>query len=337
MFVNLKGANMKKVIFLALILVFILVFVCFRFYFNEIDFNIFPTKTNTDIKLSASNNIITSGDKSNVVKKNDITDLEPFSQYEVRHYRKITLKDIYKIKIEKKYKLVDEDGNDITQAIYDDIQYIDESGLFYLTKINKKYGVINYKGKIILPAKYTEITPQINKFVCIIKNNSYYGLYDIKKNKILLPLIYDKIESASNYNWILSYSKKAGLYHYKDGNSSIIKPVYDNVVRDNYFIRIISNGKNGIVDLQSGEIILESKYDTVDLLNSSNAFLTDLYIYKTQTDNRYGVAFHSNKGTIIIPPIYTNVSYKGLVHVVSDGNTQILDNEGNIMKLENKN
>ena len=323
---------MKKGIFLALILICILVFVCFRFYFNEVDFTFLPTKTNTDIKLSES----TSNVKSKDVNKNKIGDLEPFSQYEVRHYRKVTLKSIYKIKTDKKFKLADENGNDITKPIYNDIQPIDEGGLYYLTNINKKYGVINYNGKVILPAKYIEIIPQPNKHICIIKNNSYYGLYDIKKNKILLPLIYDKIENISNYNWILSYSKKAGLYHYKDGNHSIIKPVFDNIVRDNYFIRIIDNGKNGIIDLQSGEIILDSKYDTVDLLNTSNAFLTDVYIYKTQTDNRYGVAFHSNKSTIIIPPIYTDVSYKGLVHVVSDGNTQILDNEGNIMKPENK-
>jgi hypothetical protein len=325
---------MKKGILLALILVFILVFVCFRFYFNEIDFiRPFSIKTNTDIKLSES----TSSVKQNNSKKNDIDNLEPFSQYEVRHFRKVTLKNIYKIKEDKKYKLADENGNDITKPIYNDIQPIDESGLYYLTNINKKYGVISYNGKVILPAKYVEIIPQANKFVCIIKNNSYYGLYDIKKNKLLLPLIYDKIESLSNYNWVINYSKKAGLYHYKDGNHLVIKPIFDNILRDNYFIRIINKGKNGIVDLQTGEILLDSKYDTIDLLNSSNAFLTDIYIYRTQTDNRYGVAFHSNKGTIIIPPIYTDVTYKGLVHVVSDGNTQILDNEGNIMKPENKN
>ena len=107
------------------------------------------------------------------------------------------------------------------------------------------------------------------------------------------------------------------------------------------YLKTFSGNKFGIINLNNGDVIAEPKYDGIDLINVGEALTKGVYIFKIKLDDRYGLIFYSQKSSLIIPPIYTFVSYnKGLVKVISNGNVQYLDEKGNIVtdkkKIENE-
>ena len=87
------------------------------------------------------------------------------------------------------------------------------------------------------------------------------------------------------------------------------------------------------------KLILEDIENFLDELGNGFTFIKSEYPIKL--DDRYGLIFYSQKSSLVIPPIYTFVSYnKGLVKVISNGNVQYLDDKGNIVtdkkKIENE-
>ncbi|MGN1125645.1 MAG: WG repeat-containing protein [Candidatus Gastranaerophilaceae bacterium] len=243
---------------------------------------------------------------------------------------------MYKIKVGNKFGLLNSDKKIVTKTIYEDFLDFDSENGIYKSKLNGKYGLINYNGRILVPSKFESIVLLPNSNFAIVKNHSYCGLYDLKIPKMVVNPIYKSIEPFDSYNWKLTYNKKVGLAHYRKKLVTLIKPKYSDIVSERYYLKTVLDGKCGAIDILSGEIITEPKYDSIELVNQDDAILNGVYIYKTQIDDRYGLIFYSLDSLLIIPPIYADVKYKGLVSVLSSGNWQLLDNKGRIVTNKKK-
>lgn len=105
------------------------------------------------------------------------------------------------------------------------------------------------------------------------------------------------------------------------------------------YLKTFNGNKFGIINLESGDVVSEPKYDGVDLINVGDAFTKGTYIFKIKLEDRYGLIFYSQNSSLVIPPIYTQVVYfenDKLVKVVSNGNVQYLDEKGNIVTDKKK-
>ena len=96
-----------------------------------------------------------------------------------------------------KYGIIDENGQNKVEQIYDSIKVINTNPKLYLVENNEKYGVINKDGKVIVYAEYTKIGIEgknysniSNQYVFLnsvipVQKGEKFGLYDINGEKIL--------------------------------------------------------------------------------------------------------------------------------------------------------
>ena len=87
----------------------------------------------------------------------------------------------------------------------------------------------------------------------------------------------------------------------------------------------------GLLDEKTGNVIVEPKYPIIELLNKTDVEKDNILIFKTQTENRYGVIFYSKDNLTVIPPIYDDINYDGIVNVLSNGYWKMLNNKGNVV------
>lgn len=278
---------------------------------------------------------------SNVIANNTYkhrkTESEEFSVYPSVEDNTVVYKKMYKIYSNKKCALINEEGVKVSKSVYDDFVDFDRKNGIYKSKLNGKTGLMNYNGKILIPAKFESIEYSPNSHYCIVKNHAYKGLYDIKRARAIAGAIYNEIEPFDSNNWKTTASKKVGVIHYRNGKIVLIKPKYTNVVMTDGYLKTFNGNKFGIIDLSTGEVISEPKYDGVDLINVGEALTKGTYIFKIKLENRYGLIFYSKKSSLVIPPIYTQVvCFDNLVKVVSNGNIQYLDEKGNIVTDKKK-
>lgn len=301
---------------------------------KKMNFNIFNAKNIEEkhYKKDISSNVI-----ANNTYKHKKTEAEEFSVYPSVEDNTVVYKKMYKIYFGKKCALVNEEGVKVSKAVYDDFADFDRKNGIYKSKLNGKTGLMNYNGKILIPAKFETIEYNPNSHFCIVKNHSYKGLYDIKKARAIAGTIYSDIVPFDSNNWKITASKKVGVVHYKKGKLVLIKPKYISIVMTDGYLKTFNGNKFGIIDLSTGDVISEPKYDGVDLINVGEALMKGTYIFKIKLEDRYGLIFYSQNSSLVIPPIYTQVVYfDNLVKVVSNGNIQYLDEKGNIVTDKKK-
>lgn len=161
----------------------------------------------------------------------------------------------------KKYQILDENGNYLTVKDYKYMQEIAPNKL--LVKLNKKYGIINLKEDVITPIKYKKFE-QIGKNLYLTKLNVYYGMTD-NSNNSLIKNEHDKIVPLYE-TFILKKYDKYGL---SDKNGKIILPVeYDKIKKLGEYILVKKDGKYGILD-SGGNIIAQPIYKKIRLERNS--------------------------------------------------------------------
>lgn len=346
---------MKKSRILVYILIF--VFLCFIVLKANKTNEIFARFLKKSLPANTSMNIENIGEIDNVAKdfqtsKNSLTiktnenssysemtktakkalPKEVFSTYttETKDGTQV-IKKIYKVQKDKLYYLVNEDNQHLTKAVYDDFSIFDEKKGIFITHRNNQHGLVNHKGRMLIPTKFNAFQKTINENYVIVQNHRYSGLYDLKRAKMAALAIYSEITPLDKYNWKLVSNKKIGLLHCKCGNSNLIKPKYENLEVYGKYFKTSLGTKKGLIDRKSGKLISEPHYDSIELINEQNCEKDNILIFKTKTDNRYGVIYYSKDSSTIISPIYDDVQYKGLVNVFSNGYWRILDNKGNVV------
>ncbi len=258
---------------------------------------------------------------------------------------------VLKYKKDGKYGLISIDGEEITEAVYEEISAVTYKEGMLLVKENGKYGVININGKVVIKPEYDSITvdnyydantkyQKTGFIVCNINEEGYrYGYVDYRGKKIL-DTIYTEIERVTEIEdeddiYIIAYKDgQAGLLRNK---KVILNYEYEEIMYYSYndvFI-VQRNGKQGIAD-RDGKIKIDTKYTNmsfggiyVNATNENNETkildlngneVTDGYIARIPTeDGSHYIVYDTegiykiidNNGNVVIDKQYTNIEEIG--------------------------
>lgn len=332
---------MKKLrIFVYLFLFLFLAFIMFRANYAGKQYNGLGKNVNTTINFQEGN-VRTKVKKhkkfgkhiDNPDNKIDLSDGEYvfLNEYKIKSGDNIVIKKVYKACKAGKCNLVTDENKKLTNSVYDDFEVFEHNKGLYLTYLNHKKGLINCKGRILIPTKYETIEKTPVEDVILVKKHKYCGLYDLKKMKNILNSIYNTVEPLDDTNWLITYAGKVGLLNYSNGQIKLIKPKYKSIVLKDKYIVTSLDSKLGLIDEKTGNVIVEPKYPIIELLNKADVEKDNILIFKTQIENRYGVIFYSKDNLTVIPPIYDDINYDGIVNVLSNGYWKMLNNKGNVV------
>jgi len=198
-----------------------------------------------------------------------------------------------------------------------------------------------------------------DRFV-VLKENKKVFVYDFTLNKVVSNL-YDDIIYKFNDYFIVKDNNKSGIIS-KSG-VELVSTSYDEILYNNIYdsyIKVKNNNLYGILDLDNGNVIIDTKYEDINVSDSKYySVLKDglWYVIDNQENiitNGYGYTFAFNKGFIAlidnslqilkynketneqlnanIMPISKEDGYK----ISRNGSTITIemDNEDNIVKYE---
>ena len=215
----------------------------------------------------------------------------------------------------------------------------------YISVYDGKWGVIDNKGNTIINLSYDEmvIIPDKNTdlFICMYDVNYDNGNYKtrvLNKEGKEIFTEYEMIEPIENsdginvwYESVLRFQKdgKYGLVDFK--GKEVLEPDYDNIYALNGIeksIIIEKNGKKGLVNPSTGEIIVPTEYTEISALSKK---YEDGYIVKNES-NKYGLIAADKR--IIFNAKYDeikNVSGSNYYVVVENGIQEVVTASGEII------
>mgnify|MGYP003227851675 CR=1 FL=1 len=213
-------------------------------------------------------------------------------------------KSVLKYKKDNKYGLIDFDGNELTEPIYDEITGLDYKEGTLLVKIDSKYGVININGAEIIDVKYDSISA-----------DNYYDAQT--KSKKAGFIVSEKTEEGYRYGYINYKGKR------------ILKPEFTKIERVNeiqgddiYFVAY-KNGQAGL--MKNNKCLTNYEFESIEYNLSNNLFIA-------QRNSKKGVM--DTNGDIIVNTEYDELSFGGeYINVTKDNELAILDINGN--KIQN--
>lgn len=255
-------------------------------------------------------------------------------------------KTVLKYSKDGKYGLVDFEGKEITEPIYDDISSVTYKEGMLLVEQDGKKGIININGVQVIDTQYDNITvdnyydvntkyQRTGFIVCKTEAEGYrYGYIDYKGDKIL-DTEYTEIERVTE----IEDEKDIYIIAYKDGqagllrnNKIILNHEYEDITYNSYndvFV-IQRNGKQGIVD-RDGNVKIDTKYTNITfggiylnaiedegdkVLDLNGNEVTDGYISKMPTkDGQHSIVYGEdevykiidNSGNVVIDKNYTYI------------------------------
>ena len=308
------------------------VFICMS------DYNTETKEYNTKVLNDRKEQILTGYESVQAIPTETTADGIPFE------------KSVLKYKKNGKYGIVDLEGNEITEPIYDDISAVSYKEGMLLVKQGEKYGVINMNGIQVIDNEYDNIAVDnyynVNSkyektgfIVCKREDSGYrYGYINYKGDKVL-DTEYTEIERVTEMEdddniYLVSYKDvQAGLLKNK---KEILNYEYENITYNSYndvFV-IQRNGKQGVAD-REGKIKIDPKYTemsfggiylnviedgTNKVIDLNGNEVTDGYIYRMPTtDGNYSIVYGEdeiykiidNNGNIVVDKSYTYIEELG--------------------------
>ena len=308
------------------------VFICMS------DYNTETKEYNTKVLNDRKEQILTGYESVQAIPTETTADGIPFE------------KSVLKYKKNGKYGIIDLEGNEITEPIYDDISAMSYKEGMLLVKQGEKYGVINMNGIQVIDTEYDNIAVDnyynVNSkyektgfIVCKREDSGYrYGYINYKGDKVL-DNEYTEIERVTE----MEDDDNIYLVAYKDGQAGLLKNKkeilnyeYENITYNSYndvFV-VQRNGKQGVVD-REGNVKIEPKYTemsfggiylnviedgTNKVIDLNGNEVTDGYIYRMPTtDGNYSIVYGEdeiykiidNNGNIVVDKSYTYIEELG--------------------------
>jgi len=187
---------------------------------------------------------------------------------------------------------------------------------------DKKYGVIDKDGNIIIPANYNKIiipNPERDVFICY---NSDGNIQVFNSNKQEIFTEFNKVEpiKLKNVASILCYEKsvlkyeKDGLYGLIDFNGkTITKNIYNSIENlqstEGKFL-VSKNSKYGVINIK-GKTLVKTDYDSIktdeyfDIENEKN--VKSGFIVSITTDDGYKYGYIDYKGKEILEVKFSDI------------------------------
>lgn len=241
------------------------------------------------------------------------------------------------------------------------VEEISEYKYFTLEQ-NKKYGVIDRNGNIVIEAEYEAVqipNPSKAIFVCVKEYNENTKEYETvvynEKKEVLLSN-YKNVQAISIYTNVNSTPYEKSVLTYKENGKyglinlegkQITKPVYDEISSINYkegTFLVKQNELEGIINMK-GKVIIKCEYESVtsDNYYSENGNKKQAgFIVSKKTEDGYRYGYANYRGTIILNPIYTQfervteiANEKGVYFIAfKNGQAGLLKNNKEILNYE---
>ena len=164
---------------------------------------------------------------------------------------------------------------------YDSMSFDEYTKKFIVSNSDKKYGIIDMDGRISVELNYENIEIiNYNPLLYKVKQNNYYGIMN-ENGRMIGTIEYDNIGiiNRSDKKIILIIKNIKDGAHEKDG------------------IVISQNKKYGIMDISSGEKIIECELDNISYEKEDNNIVYYIEIGESRvTLERYV----DNKNTIVV-------------------------------------
>ncbi len=208
---------------------------------------------------------------------------------------------VLKYKQDGKFGLIDLEGKEITEPIYDEISAVTYKEGMLLVRKDGKTGIININGVEVIKPEYDSITvdnyydvntkyQRTGFIVCKVGDEGYrYGYINYKGDKVL-DTEYTEIERVTE----IEDDKDVYLIAFKDGQAGL---------------------------LRNSKIILNHEYEDIIYYAYNDVFIV-------QRNAKQGVA--DRNGKIMIEPQYSNINFGGIyVNATDENGVKILDLNGN--------
>ncbi len=195
----------------------------------------------------------------------------------------------FPIKVNKKWGLINADGQIVLQPNYDAIGEFKRFGYAVMQKYGG-VGLLDSKGKEIIPARYDDLKVLDSALVAVMREGDWSVIN--LNGDIVLPKGYERVNVLSSQYIAYRKAEKWGIV---DNTGNVISdPRYDEVTlaQNNLFL-IRKGGKLGLV-AATGKETLPSIADEVSFFNDS------LIFYKA--GNTWGAV--DEDGSSLIPPKY---------------------------------
>lgn len=231
----------------------------------------------------------------------------------------------YKVNLNNFYNIINTNGLKMFNKEYEDITFLDngipvQNILHHYISITKNFviktknsdgtfSLYNDKGKMLIE--------NFDNFGYECNNTNYrmfsqkrkIGLFNLNKNQIILPAIYENIIPISNQGdsqkAIVLYKQKKGIYDYN--GKEVLPIIYDSIEQLNTFIfgantsqiyyKITIDKKQGIIT-ENNETIIPAEYERIDFCNYPTIWAIIC------NNHKYGVFY--DKETLI-PTIYDEI------------------------------
>ena len=212
--------------------------------------------------------------QNDVIKLNDLNfKFDKILQFDGREYTVAV--------VNGKAGIVDYNGNQITDFIYDDLcdefPYDSSYGKYWMLWgdnekyfkmcLHGKWGLLDRNGNVVLDFKYSyPVHEWCGNFKIMIDNEisgeTHFFIMDKDKN-IHAELNFDDINTHSQYAIVA----KNNMYGVIDSNFKTIIPLeYENLnaISSDKFMSALKDGKWGVLDF-NGNIILDFMFDNIDI------------------------------------------------------------------------
>lgn len=250
----------------------------------------------------------------------------------------------------------------MNKSKYDfDIEKVTEFN-YHIINRDKKYGVINREGNVIVEASYDIIqipNPSKDVFICMNEYNVEQKEYKVKVLNEKGEELYQEYDSVqaipteTTYDGIpfektaLKY-KKSGKYGLLSINGKVLtEAVYDQISAISYkegMLLVKQGDLCGVININGKNVIpVEYESITADNYYSQDTFYkTTGFIVCQKSDVGYRYGYINYKGQVIIPTEYTEINRVNEIQddknvyivAVKDGQAGLLKNKKSILNYE---
>lgn len=230
----------------------------------------------------------------------------------------ITGENLYAVKENGKYTLVDKSGEKKINKDFEDVLEISNEGI--VAKMNTKYGVTDLEGNTKISFKYDELKhTKGNNFIA--KDGNKYGVVDLE-GTVVFPIESTKIEYISSGNFIISDTVQDG---------KTVSKVYNEEYQEKITGEILEiNTSKGYIKVKAND---EYKYYNFKFEEkAASQLLTTNKLFVSKKDGKYG--FIDESGKVVVDYIYddaTEQNINGYAGIKKDGVWGAIDVNGKVV------
>ena len=233
-------------------------------------------------------------------------------------------KDIYCVKENNKYKIIDSEEKEVANIKFDDVKQIKDNVVVY--KKDKKYGAYNIESKISIKNNYDDMIYTTNNNF-IVKSKDSYGIIDINGT-----------ENVKKQYSSIGYYDEAQVYELEPKNNTS----GENIILNKDLQEIAKGIVNEVNSKKSYiKIWTQEDYKYFNLLGEeklSSEILKSNTIFLKKQNGKYG--YVDKDGNVVIDYIYDDAKEQnayGYAAVKQDGKWGAIDSKGNIVCEIDKN